>query len=215
MTAGWAHDWQGFFDAVRGQPPRETLLRALALFESEPAAEARLALDLGAGSGRDSLELLRRGWRVIAIDASAAGLDELSRAAEHAGLARNLDVRATNYEGMTLPQADLVNASFSIPHTAPKLFPALWSAVVGAVRPGGRFAGQLFGVHDSWNTRPDGVTRTYHTRGEVERMLAGLEVEYLDEVDRPGKNAHGEPKHWHVFHIVARKGMDPTEGSRA
>jgi hypothetical protein len=36
-------------------------------------------------------------------------------------------------------------------------------------------------------------------------MLAALEVEMLDEVERDGKNAFGEPKYWHVFHVVARK----------
>jgi hypothetical protein len=27
----------------------------------------------------------------------------------------------------------------------------------------------------------------------------------LEEEDHPGKTAIGEEKHWHIFHIVARK----------
>ena len=44
-------------------------------------------------------------------------------------------------------------------------------------------------------------------REEVESLLAahGLIAEHLDEVERDGKTAMGEPKYWHVFHIVARK----------
>jgi hypothetical protein len=30
-------------------------------------------------------------------------------------------------------------------------------------------------------------------------------LERFDEIEENGKTALGEPKHWHVFHIVARK----------
>ena len=76
------------------------------------------------------------------------------------------------------------------------------------MKPGGRFAGQLFGVNDSWvNQSADGLLRTYHTRAEVESLLqsAGLVPEHFEEVEKPGKTAMGEDKYWHVFHIVARR----------
>jgi tellurite methyltransferase len=39
----------------------------------------------------------------------------------------------------------------------------------------------------------------------VEALLEPFEAEFFDEVERQGKTALGEPKYWHVFHIVARK----------
>lgn len=33
--------------------------------------------------------------------------------------------------------------------------------------------------------------------------LAGLEIHRMVEDDRPGQSAMG-PKHWHVFHLIAR-----------
>jgi tellurite methyltransferase len=39
----------------------------------------------------------------------------------------------------------------------------------------------------------------------VEGLLSRFEVEKLEEVERPGQNAFGKAKYWHVFHIVARK----------
>ena len=59
-----ALDWPGYFGAVRGKGARETLVAALDSFEREGCAGG-LAVDVAAGEGRDSLELLTRGWRVV------------------------------------------------------------------------------------------------------------------------------------------------------
>ncbi len=56
------HPW-GRYLRLAGDDPRATLVDALERF---PAPG--LAVDLGAGTGRDSAELLRRGWSVIAFD---------------------------------------------------------------------------------------------------------------------------------------------------
>lgn len=55
-------DWTAYYDAT-GDEPRATLVDALGRFE-----QPGLAVDLGSGTGRDTAELVRRGWRVIAID---------------------------------------------------------------------------------------------------------------------------------------------------
>lgn len=49
----------GYFGAVLGKEPRETLIRALDLFTGEGFAGG-LAVDIAAGEGRDTLELLKR-----------------------------------------------------------------------------------------------------------------------------------------------------------
>jgi SAM-dependent methyltransferase len=200
-----ADDWPAYFEAVAGLPPRDTLIAALDRFDREPLPAApRLAVDLGCGSGRDTLEMLRRGWCVLAVDGHPEGIERL-RAGLSPDAAARLDTLVARFEHAPIPPCDLVNASFSIPHCAPADFPPMWSRIAAAIRPGGRFAGQFFGVNDGWARRPDAVTRTYHTRPQVEAMLGAFDVEMLDEVERPGKTAFGEPKDWHVFHVVARK----------
>lgn len=209
-----ADDWSRYFNAVKELPPRETLLRALDAFDRErsgsgerwDAAHRPLAIDLGAGEGRDTVELLRRGWRVIAIDSSPEAARRILARLDIDHMDR-VEARVQRFQEAVLPPAEFVNASFAIPHCSPDAFASLWGNIGRSIRPGGRFAGQLFGVNDEWATKPDGVERTYHTRADVDRLLAeaSLEPEMLDEVERDGKNAFGEPKHWHVFHIVARK----------
>jgi hypothetical protein len=47
---------------------------------------------------------------------------------------------------------------------------------------------------------------THLTRQEAEPLLTGLEVEMFREEEEDAVTPRGSPKHWHVFHIVARKG---------
>jgi tellurite methyltransferase len=196
-------DWPRYFEAVAGKPARDTLLKALAGFEKQPAPSPRFAIDLGCGSGRDTFELLRRGWRVLAIDSSRLGLDLLDADARKQGLATDrLELRAAPFEGLTLPRADLVNASYALPFCDPAAFPPLWQAITGAIPIGGRFAGQFFGPRDDWASLPD---RSHQSRSEVDRLLADFIIESLEEVENREAGATGEVKNWHIFHVVARR----------
>ncbi len=201
-------DWPAYFAAVRGREPRDTLLGALDAFDAEGALDADtppLAVDIGCGEGRDAAELLRRGWRVLATDAHPNALaltlarDDLPATPQ---LDRLLETSLTAMEHLEPPRCRLVNASFALPFCPPAAFPALWQRVLDAIEPGGRFAGQFFGPDDTWASLPD---RSHHARDEVRAMLAGLEIERLDEENRPGATHDGQSKHWHVFHVVARK----------
>jgi hypothetical protein len=60
-------DWPGHFESVLGKEPRETLVRALDLFTDEGFAGG-LAVDIAAGEGRETLELLKHGWKVVGAD---------------------------------------------------------------------------------------------------------------------------------------------------
>jgi membrane dipeptidase len=190
LEATWSA-WSLYF-AVAGDDPRATLLDALARFDTPG-----LAVDLGAGTGRDTAELLRRGWRVIAIDREQHAVDRLSPIAAPP----RLDVRRARFEDAEWPACDLVNSSFALPFCPPQEFPRLWQRIVDSLRPGGRFCGQLFGDHDDWA----GSGIVVLTRDELRGLLAPFDVELLDELDQDGKTAVGTRKHWHVYHLVARK----------
>src|SRR5262245_722378 len=149
--------WTRYYDAA-GDAPRDTLLAALERFE-DPGG----AVDLGCGTGRDTIELLRRGWRVTAVDAEPEALRRLlARVAN--GERRLLETQASRYEDAVLPACDLVNASWSLPFCTPQRFAEVWARIVASLRPGGRFSGQLFGDRDGWAPADD---ITFLTRGEA------------------------------------------------
>lgn len=97
---------------------------------------------------------------------------------------------------------DYVNASFALPFCEPSAFPAVWSWIVRVLRPGGRFAGQLFGDRDEWQPiRP----ASHYTRQQAIDMLVDFELEHFEEVEKDGSDAMGGVKHHHLFHIVGRR----------
>lgn len=194
-------DWPGYFQVTQGRPARETLLEALDRFEQEPAEEPRFAVDLGCGEGRDTAELLRRGWKVLAIDGHPDGIGRLVSRDDLVDPQR-LTMQLAPFESVQLPRCDLLNASFSLPFCHPDHFDTLWAKIVASIAPGGRFSGQLFGDRDSWAQIDD---RSHHTREQVERLLAPFDIETLKEEEREGQDCSGTNKHWHVFHIVARR----------
>jgi tellurite methyltransferase len=198
MTHDRDSDWREYYERTSGRPPRRTLLKALERFGE---GDGRAAVDLGCGDGRDAIELLRQGWRVLAIDAEPAAMERLkARADLPAGAA--LETRCARFEEAAWPVVDLVNASFALPLCAPERFPEVWARIERSLQPAGRFAGQLFGHRDEWRGEK---AITFHQRAEIERLLAGFVVELLEEEETDTATPYGKPKHWHLFHIVACK----------
>lgn len=206
--------WTRFYDAVDDESS-ETLLIALDRREREGRHDdAPFAVDLGCGSGGDTIVLLDRGWRVLAIDADAEGIRRLEQGVAARGNgAHRLETQVARFEDAVWGATELVNASYALPFCRPDSFAAVWDRIVASLVPGGRFCGQFFGDRDEWAS-PSGASRrrwssppasSFHTRDEVLAFLRELEIEHIDEVDEDGETAVGDPKHWHVFHVVARK----------
>jgi tellurite methyltransferase len=192
-------DWRDYYERTSGRPPRHTLLAALERFGA--ATPGRQAVDLGCGDGRDTIELLRRGWSVVAIDAEPAAIARLERRADLPADAR-LETRIARFEDADWPAAALVNASFALPLCPPDRFPELWARIVCSLETGGRFAGQLYGERDDWVGEPG---LTHLARAAILRLLDRFTVELLEEEETDTATPYGKPKHWHLFHIVARK----------
>ena len=196
--------WTAYYAATAGRPPRPTLLAALD--NRGAAAGPGRAVDLGCGDGRDAIELLRRGWTVLAIDSEPAALDRLQTRPDLPPEAR-LTTLCGKFEEIAWqppdwPPVDLVNASFALPICPPALFPVLWQKITASLASGGRFAGQLYGPRDSWAGKRD---MTFPDADQVRRLLADFAVERLDEDESNAVTPRGEAKHWHIFHIGAKK----------
>ncbi len=205
--AAQRRDWVAYFDRMRGKPARETLTGALDAFGQIDPDSPPLAVDLGAGDGRDTAEILRRGWRVLAHDGSPEGIRRLRGRPECAAAEKDgrLEVVLAEFADVEIPRASLVNASFSLPFCPPGQFPELWRRIDAAIGTGGRFAGQLFGDRDGWAILED---RTHLSREQALDLFSNYVLESFREEDRPSSHPGEAHKHWHVFHIIARK-RDP------
>lgn len=188
-------DWSDYYDEYEDREPRAILLDVLEAFGDA----GRTAVDLGCGSGIDTLAILQRGWSVFAIDAEQEAIDRLRRRVP-TDLATRLHTLVSPMENVELPSADLVWASFSLFFCDPKAFPGVWDRIRGAVRPGGRFAGQLLGARDTWAARRD---ISSFSIDEARALFEGFELERFDEEEKDDPDDADDPKHWHVIHAVA------------
>ena len=191
--------WRRYYDAVAGLSPSPTTVMAIDLWTQEHEAPGS-AVDLGCGDGRDTLEFLRRGWRVLAIDTEPTALDLLVSRPDLPSTGR-VDCRCLAMEDATWGAADIVNASFALPFCRPDRFDALWRQICASLPAGGRFAGHFFGPEDSWANERLTIT----DREDVDDLLSSFEIEYFCELKEDGRDAVGNAKHWHLFHVVARK----------
>lgn len=180
--------------------PAGTLMKALEKFDHE-CFKPGIAIDLGSGSGIDSLELLRSGWDVIAIDKEASAHELLIKQLPSEYSNRIKTVVAA-FEVLQLPDADLINATFSLPFCNKLDFARFWERLVDAIKPGGRFAGQFFGINDSWASHP---SMTFHSAEQVALLFQKFELDLYIEKEYDAHTLAGMPKHWHVFHVVAQK----------
>ena len=194
--------WRAYYAKLEDRPPRETLMFALDRFAEEGRAGSDYkAVDLGCGGGRDVIELLRRGWSVLAIDSEPSAIETLL-ARPDLPKGADLETKIARFDETNWPAVDLVNSSFALPLCSPETFGPLWQRILKSLRPDGRFAGQLYGPHDDWYGDP---TITFHTRLEVEELLEPLEIEMLREEEVDRTRTRNQLKHWHLFHIVVRR----------
>jgi tellurite methyltransferase len=185
-----------YIEARRFDPPRPLLVKAAAL-----ARPKEHALDGGAGALNATKYLLSTGFaHVTALDAAPRAQQVAAELAEE-----RVTFVPSRFEDFDFPaeRYDLVNAEFSLPFINRGDFAATFTRLLRSVKLGGIFTGQLFGPNDSWNVENSGMS--FHTRGEAEAFFADFELVHFEEEDHPGTTKLGEPKHWHIFHIIARR----------
>ena len=192
-------DWTEFHRNSLGRPARELLTRTLGCFELE-SQNPGVAVDLGCGAGIETIELLRRGWRVHAVDTSSTAIELLKRTLP-AGAEELLDTHTTDFQEFEFPECDLIWAGYSWPYCKAGEWVGLWNRMVAALRPGGRIVGDVFGESHAWASEPGiQVLSEQATRSQ----LNGLVIEAFDIENGVRATVDGITR-WHSFGISARK----------
>lgn len=187
--------WSAYNDAQTGRMPRPLCQEVL---ERAGPGDGRLAVDLGCGSGIETAAMVQAGWRVFAIDADPA---TPTRVANLVDPEAPVEVVVASFEEVRLPRADLVYAGYALPFVPPSHFRDVWRTVREALPPGGWLAVDLLGDRDSWAGQR---SMTFLDRETLDDLVQGLELVSLEEEDEDGASFSG-PKHWHVFHVIARR----------
>lgn len=181
-------EWSSYYEATQDKPLHPLLAELSNVLPPEG-----VALDLGCGTGIASRMLLDHGLEVIAVDSEEEAFERMG----------DLPVEKTlaDLASYVPPPCDVAVAQFSLFFLPQTDFLAFWDRLVKVLKPGGLFCGQILGVNDDWAKRGYSV---FDAEG-VSKLLADLDVLSYEEAERDGETAMREPKHWHVFHIIARK----------
>lgn len=186
---------------------------ALSVAEARFASGARKALDVGAGVGRHALALARLGYDVVALDASAAGLEQIAQAASADGL------KVGTHHGM-MDRLPFDEASFDllvswnvIYHGDRDVVARTLAGFRRVLKPGGTLVFTMLSKRNAHFGKgneispgafvvPDATDDKVHphfycSASELLALLDGFEVFLLEDVEQ-------RPTHWH-WQIVAER----------
>ena len=196
--------WRRYYDVTVDRPAWETVRVAIANFQRDDATQRRerFAVDLGCGAGRDARELLRAGWRVLAIDRETSGLAVLTEKTP-AEMRNRLTTKPADLATVEIPRADLVNASLCLPFLPQAAFWSAWRRMLSAVSVGGRVGAMVFGNRDESAGEP-GMTFV-EPEAFRQTLEPDFQVEHWVDLEEDTKLALGDPHHSHRVDVVARR----------
>ncbi len=121
-------------------PPHKNLLDFISL-SNKPGN----AIDLGCGTGRDTVFLIKNGWNVLSIDRENT-MQMISDKLNTEELKRFRFINQDFESIIELEKNDLVVANFSIPFCDRNYFPKLWNKIVNSISEERLFCRKLFWI---------------------------------------------------------------------
>ncbi|MSR89369.1 class I SAM-dependent methyltransferase [Patescibacteria group bacterium] len=188
-------DWENYFENTKSYPPAPLLVKAM-----EYVKVKNKAIDIGGGGTlKDTKYLLSQGFETTIIDKEKAVEDSVQNIKSN-----ELKFFRTDFADFDFPQNeyDVAAAIYSLPFIHSSKFTGVFEGIKKSLVKNGIFCGQFFGNRDEWHLNKN---LTFVTKEEAQLMLGDMNVILFDVKEFEGKTADGNPKHWHVFDIIARK----------
>ena len=184
-------DWTNYQNKTYGDDACKLIIDFLDKYKVDSA------IDLGCGSGNETVYMVKNGIKVLAIDRQLNKDFILNRLSDSEK--QLISFKESSFEDVELPRTNLLTAFFSIPFCNPNNFDELWNKIYNSIEDDGYFVGQLFGDRDAWNvvdsinTFPIDKVKEYLKKFKIIKLE---EVEYVRESDN---------KKWHFYDIIAQK----------
>lgn len=187
-------NWKDHYKITRDKPPTKLLIKALDYVENRAKA-----IDLGGGALRDTRFLIDQGFDVLVVDKECLMAVEAEKIKTE-----KLNYIVSDFANFNFPanEYDIASTMYALPFNPPESFDSVLNKIKHSLVRGGIFCGQFFGDRDEWHTN---IKMTFHTKEQVKNLLSDMEVILIDEEERDNITTNGTPKHWHVFHFIARK----------
>ena len=135
------------------------------------------AIDLGCGSGNDTIYLLKKNYFVTAVDKEK---DVINIIKNRISDTSNLKFIIEKFENIRLEknQADLVVSNLSIHFCDPKCFENFSNEFTNAISSNGYFVGNFLGKEDEWSKD---TNRTFVNEKEIKDIFKDFKIIYFNE----------------------------------
>lgn len=190
-------EWSDYYQSTLSKP-----LHPLFSILEPHLPEQGKAIDFGCGVGHAVKWLVEKGWSVVAVDGHEMALEIV-----HSRLSGDekalVETRLSMLEDAVVESGsyDLVVAAYSLFFIESKeRLAEVWDRIWDGLKPGGLLLLELLGPNDDWADQ-----LLTHSREELDQLLSGWEVLHFEEAEQDGHTSQGIAKHWHVFHVIARK----------
>ena len=169
-------------------------------------------LMLGEGEGRNAAFLAGRGYDVVAVDQSAAGLAKARRLAEERGV--RVETQQADLRDYPIRPAAWAGIVSIFCHLPPAIRVPLHAAVVRGLRPGGVFVLEAYTARQCGRgTGGPADPEMMPTLAELTAELAGLEFDHARELEREVREGSYHTGMAAVAQLVARRGTADTGGA--
>ena len=186
-----------YYDNTEADTPKKNVK----YFVDNISTTSGKAIDIGCGSGNDSVYLIKNGWSVVSIDKENVG-ERISKRLD-AEEQKRFKFQQQNFNDMKLEKADLIVANYSLPFCNNEKINYVWKNIVNSIRTNGYFVGNFFGIKDSWNKAESNMT--FFTKEQVLNLFDEFDIIKFNEVEKEGLTGLGNMKHWHIFNVIAKK----------
>lgn len=184
-------DWTNYQNKTYGDDACKLIIDFLDKYKVDSA------IDLGCGSGNETVYMVKNGIKVLAIDRQLNQDFILNRLFDSEK--QLISFKESSFEDVELPKTKLLTAFFSIPFCNPNNFDELWTKIYNSIEDNGYFVGQLFGDRDAWN-----VVESINTFSinKVKEYLKNYNIIKLEEIEYVRES---DNKKWHFYDIIAQK----------
>lgn len=184
-------DWTNYQNKTYGDDACKLIIDFLDKYKVDSA------IDLGCGSGNETVYMVKNGIKVLAIDRQLNQDFILNRLSDSEK--QLISFKKSSFEDVELPKTKLLTAFFSIPFCNPNNFDELWTKIYNSIEDNGYFVGQLFGDRDAWN-----VVESINTFSidKVKEYLKNYNIIKLEEIEYVRES---DNKKWHFYDIIAQK----------
>ena len=191
-----------YYDTTTDSEVRSDLVFATDLID-----KPKIAIDCGCGAGADIEYLLAKDFTVYGFDIEE---ESIARCEERFKGNKNVLLSQDSFSSFIYPEASLILADASLFFCSERDFDYVWNKLYECLYPKGIFCGSFLGPDDtmassSYDKNAFWSDTLVFDDKEVRKKFKNYEICRFTEHKSSGKTPQGEPHHWHIFSVVARK----------